>query len=83
MSHVSREKIEKFHNKVMENKRMAQDPRKFRHAKQDLVLYHEKTIQGTNDSSSIKIRFKIIAKYFHIDAFEIVNLNSAKDNLEN
>lgn len=79
MSHVSREEIEKFHNKVMENKKMVQDPTRYHNARQDLVLYDRLTIQGTNDASSIVTRFQIIADYFHISNSEIIYLSSDKN----
>jgi len=69
---ISRDRIKNFVKKVEENKKEAQVSLAL--ARPELIEYDRLSIQGTNDSSSIRQRFHIIARYFHMDTSEIDNL---------
>jgi len=72
LRNITRKKIEKFVEAVEQNKiDRAENPKK---EKRNLSEYDRLTIQGTNDASSIRTRFKIIAKYFGIDSSKIYDL---------
>jgi len=73
---VPREKISKFHEKVMKNKKLALDPVNYKKADPELVEYNRLTIQGTNDASSIQERFRIISKRFGVNSSEITGLSA-------
>lgn len=73
LQNISRQKIMEFNKKVENNKKQAQID--LGSARADLLEYDRLTIQGTNDASSIRARFQIIARYFHIDPTEIVKLS--------
>ncbi|WP_428324787.1 DUF262 domain-containing protein [Nitrosopumilus sp.] len=69
LNHISKSKLEEFHNKVRENREIAeQDIAK---ADFELLEYHNLSIQGTNDASSIKERLRIISEFFNIDPISL------------
>lgn len=72
LRNITRQKILTFTKKVEDNKRQAQTS--LRLAKPDLLEYDRLTIQGTNDSSSIRTRFHIISRHFDIDSSSIDQL---------
>lgn len=66
---ITRERIMKFKNIVEKNKTTRiKNP-----VRENIAFseYDRLTIQGTNDASSIKTRFRIIANYFKIDSSEV------------
>ncbi|QMU54988.1 MAG: DUF262 domain-containing protein [Nitrosopumilus sp.] len=72
LSNIHRQKIIEFVDAVEQNKvDRAENPKK---EKRDLSEYDRLTIQGTNDASSIRTRFKIISKYFGVDSSKIYDL---------
>lgn len=64
-----RDKIIHFNDEVEANKELAKNNENS--VKFDLYQYDRYTIQGTNDASSIKTRFHIIAKHLRIKSEEI------------
>lgn len=69
---VKREKIMDFNKKVEDNKELAKVSEEL--IKFDLHQYDRYTIQGTNDASSIKLRFHIIAKHLGLNSANIDEL---------
>jgi arginine/lysine/ornithine decarboxylase len=70
---VHRNNIADFNRQVEENKELAKVSEEL--VKFDLHQYDRYTIQGTNDASSIKLRFHIIAKHLGINPENIDKLN--------
>ena len=72
LSNITRQKIVEFVDYVEQNKiDRVENPKK---EKRDLSEYDRLTIQGTNDASSIRTRFRILAKHFEIDSSKIYDL---------
>ncbi len=72
LKNITREKIFSFVKKVEKNKENGKIS--IRLTKQDLTEYDRLTIQGTNDASSIRTRFHIIARHLGVDSSKIDNL---------
>lgn len=66
---VKRERIISFNQKVKENNELAKVSEEL--MKFDLHQYDRYTIQGTNDASSIRLRFHIIAKHLGLSSKNI------------
>lgn len=69
---ITREKIMNFNKKVEDNKELAKVSEEL--LKFDLHQYDRFTIQGTNDASSIKLRFHIIANHLDVNSENIDRL---------
>lgn len=62
---ITRKKFEDFKNEIQKNRKKAE--KDITNANFDLLEYDRMSQQGTNDASSIKERFKIMADYFDIE----------------
>ena len=64
LGNITRSKFIDFKNELQENRKTAE--KDITNANFDLLEYDRMSQQGTNDASSIKERFKIMAEYFKI-----------------
>jgi hypothetical protein len=61
---VDRKDLDRFREAVRINRKEAEED--LNKANFELLEYHRLSIQGTNDASSIRERYRIISKFFHI-----------------